>query len=116
MSDTAISSRVNPWLALWFRPRVAIDAVLSQNRTMTSLVIAVAVAVLPALAAVGKIFNFADARLDPTALAIIASIVLAVVVMAILGFYVCGWVLNAVARSIGGRGAAAGTRAAWAWS
>ena len=39
-----------------------------------------------------------------------------VALIAVVGYYVDSWLLNAVARLIGGRGSAAETRAAWAWS
>ena len=116
MSEAGATSRINPWLALWFRPRSAIDAVLSRNWGMISLAIAVAGTVFAVLAGLNDFFHFVDDRLDPTVLALVVSIVLVVALIAVVGYYVGSWLLNAVARLIGGRGSAAETRAAWAWS
>jgi len=121
MPDKAVASPANPWRAMWFRPRAAIDAVLSQNRATASLIIVVVVAVFGALAGLNNFFHFVESSFDPTALSIVASIVLlvavlAVAVLAVVGYYLNGWILNAVARLIGGRGSVAGTRAALAWS
>jgi signal peptidase I len=111
-----IPPRVHPWIALWFRPRAAIDAVLAGKYGATSLLIAVGVALVGVIAEFPGALALLGRPSGRDTLALEAVIALAVIVLAIIGYYVNGWILNAVAHGLGGRGTAPATRAASAWS
>ncbi len=114
MSETP--PRANPWLALWFRPRAAIDAVLAGNYGATSLAIVVAVALFSALAAVPGAPTLLAPAIGRHTMALVVAFVLALIGLAIVSYYLNGWILNAIAYVLGGRGTAAAARAAVAWS
>ncbi len=116
MSDAPSSSYANPWRSLWFRPRVAIEAALAQGQSATPLLIALTAALFSLIAAFpDKAALFASSR-EPATLATLAAVAAAIIVLATLGYYLNGWLLNAAAHLIAGRGSAAATRAAAAWS
>ena len=116
MSAAGAPPQLSPWRALWFRPRSAIDAILSQNRSGLALGIFVLGTILGALGQLNLNAGRFDDVLAGANIRAAALVALAMGVWAVPFYFVGGWVLNAIARAIGGQGTAAATRIAWAWS
>ncbi|MDE3174966.1 MAG: signal peptidase I [Pseudomonadota bacterium] len=116
MSDTRVSSAVNPWFALWFRPRAAIDAALARGPGATPLLIAVAAALFGAITALADNAALEAAWPGPRTWIVAAAAAAIIVALAVVGYYLNGWLLNAAAHLFAGRGTARATRAAVAWS
>ncbi|MGD1017016.1 MAG: signal peptidase I [Roseiarcus sp.] len=115
MAEAGDPSSVNPWRALWFRPGLAVEAVLARDRRITTLALAALGSVFGLLADASRSFHLFAAGPSQTAWLIVLVIALAGALGGVVGLYIAGWIVAAVARAVGGRGSAAGARAAYAW-
>jgi len=115
MSEGSDPSSVNPWRALWFRPGLAAEAVLARDRRLSTLALAAVGSMLGLLANASLSFHLFASGSSQTIWVIALILALAGAVYGVVGLYVTGWIVAAVARAVGGRGSAAGARAAYAW-
>jgi signal peptidase I len=106
---------VNPWRALWLRPRLAVEAVLARDRRRTTLALAAVSTVLALLSGAGQPVHLFALGPSVAVGLIVLFVALAGAVFGVVSLYVTGWIVNVVARAFGGRGGAAGVRAALAW-
>ncbi len=102
---------INPWWAIWIRPRAAVQQVLSSDPRYAVL----------ALAAIGgllSLFKFAEggglASFIPF-VAVLAVISLGGPLLGVLKLYLGGLLVARIGRSFGGTGTARHARAALAW-
>jgi signal peptidase I len=116
MTDAASASRANPWLTLWLRPRAAIEAVLAADWRTTSLGLALAAGVFQVIVAIPEAPAFFLEAPRRGLLPLAAAMLCGMILLAAFVYYFDNWVLNLIARALGGKGVAAGTRAASAWS
>ena len=116
LTDAPASPRANPWTALWFRPRAAIEAALAADLRGTTLLIALASGLFAILAGAPDLASSIARRIGVTGPALWAGGGLALVAVVAAAYYVGGWLLNALSHGLSGKGSAWTTRAAMAWS
>jgi signal peptidase I len=116
MSNEAAAWPRNPWLSLWFRPRSAIDAILSRNRWGVAIGVYLLGTIASALVQLGLHLGLFDEGWSAANFGVVALVALAAAIWAGLFYFIDGWVVNAIARAFGGKGTAATTRIAFGWS
>ena len=115
MSEAGAASSVNPWRALWLHPGRAVEAALARDRRRTTLVLAAVSALLAVLGDAGESLHLFALGPSVAVALIVLFVALAGAVFGVVGLYATGWIVDFVARALGGRGGAAGVRAALAW-
>jgi signal peptidase I len=115
MSEAEATSSVNPWRALWLHPGLAVEAVLARDRRRTTLALAAVSAILALLSGTGQSVHLFALGPSVAVGLVVLFVALAGAVFGVVSLYVTGWIVNVVARAFGGRGGAAGARAALAW-
>jgi signal peptidase I len=101
---------------LWFRPGNTIEHIVARRSEAGTIALAAAVAAVEGILFVTGPLGLLTAAPATSFWTMILIVALASAIVGVVGFYIIGFIANAIARGLGGGGSARATRAALIWS
>jgi signal peptidase I len=115
MSELEGAASVAPWRSLWLRPGDAIEAIVARNSQFGTLTLAALAAALECVLILGGQIGLFAGGWGETSWTVAFFTALAGALIGVVGLYLSGFLVKALARGLGGQGSASATRAALAW-